>query len=272
MTRRIASIAVVGIAAMALAGCAAPSVTPAAPTPGPSAAEPSLTPPPGAPSRGPVPSTLPAASALPPIPAAPLVCQGLTDPFPADLLRLPPGADTAGDPASVALRRYVRVEAPPESRMPATGWREIFRVPAGVTFVAPADDGWRVVVMAPGGDDRWDFSEGGSCNLQIQLPDGMGFASWRLDPAFPVDRTSTSVHVLATETACANGKPPVGRVKPATVLENDAAVTIVLTVANVPGGADCPGNPEFPQEVTLGRPLGDRELFDGSSFPPAARP
>lgn len=43
---------------------------------------------------------------------------------------------------------------------------------------------------------------------------------------------------------------------------------LLITVANVPGGADCPGNPTFPITITLPSPLGDRGLFDGSVVPP----
>jgi hypothetical protein len=60
-------------------------------------------------------------------------------------------------------------------------------------------------------------------------------------------------------------------VLPPVLLERDDAVTIVLLVRSIPGGADCPGNPEFSQSVELTAPLGDRPLLDGGTVPPAAR-
>ena len=48
-------------------------------------------------------------------------------------------------------------------------------------------------------------------------------------------------------------------------------VTIALLVRSVPGGADCPGNPEFPIDVGIGERLGSRALFGGSTTPPSPR-
>jgi hypothetical protein len=200
-----------------------------------------------------------------------LICGNNPPTFPAGALRQPATAELAADPASIALRRYVTIEAPPEMRMPRSGWREVDRAPGRVTFVAPAADGWRIATMASG-PDGWMFDEGGHCDLHVQLPDGVAFATWRLDPAHPSDAASTEIRVLGTEQACANGKPPEGRVLAPVVLSTDEAVTITLAVRTVPGGADCPGNPEFPVSVTLDEPLGARTLYDGSSFPPAPRP
>ncbi len=269
-TARLAGVAMV--AAAALAACAStPSPVPTGS--GPTAApDPQLTLPPNGSSASPAPSLgLPEESALPPGLAGMLTCGDIAPTFPAEALRQPATAELAADPASIALRRYVTVEAPPEMQMPRSGWREVARSPTAVTFVAPIADGWRVATMAPG-PDGWAFSEGGECHLRVTLPDGVSFATWRLDPAHPSDASSTEIRVLGTEQACANGKPPEGRVLAPVLLATDEAVTITLIVRQVPGGADCPGNPEFPFSVTLDEPLGARHLFDGSTFPPAPRP
>jgi hypothetical protein len=144
------------------------------------------------------------------------------------------------------------------------------RSATSVTWIARGVDTWWIATFQPVGD-AWMFSEGGECHLQIALPDGVGFASWRLDPDHRPAPDATTVHVLGTEISCAGGKAPVGRLLPPMVLPTDQAVTIALLVRQVPGGADCPGNPEFPQDVELAAPLGVRPLFDGSTVPPTAR-
>jgi hypothetical protein len=272
-TARGVVVAAVAVAAL-LAGCGSNALTPPTrtPTAGPASSPvPDLTLPPDGSSASPGPSLgLPEASALPPGLDGLLACNNDPLTFSADALRQPPTAELRADAASIGLRHYVTVEAPPEMRMPRSGWREVARTDTSVTFIAPADDGWRVATMAPEGAG-WTFSEGGNCDLKVQLPEGVSFASWRLDPAHPTNASSAEVRVLGTEMACANGDAPNGRVLAPVILSTDEAVTIALVVRTVPGGADCPGNPEFPFSITLDEPLGTRKLFDGSSFPPAPR-
>jgi len=47
-------------------------------------------------------------------------------------------------------------------------------------------------------------------------------------------------------------------------------VTIIVLVAPVEGGAECPGNPWHPITVTLEAPLGSRQLLDGHQYPRAS--
>jgi hypothetical protein len=265
-----ATIAVAGL--VSACGSNAPTPPTAPPTGSVSSPGPELTLPPDGSSASPGPSLgLPAESELPPGPSGRLACVNLGVTFPAEALRRPATAEAAADPASIGLRKYVTVEAPPEMSMPRSGWREVARSPASVSFVAPAEDGgWRIATMTPAGSE-WTFSEGGNCDLQVQLPEDLSFATWRLDPAHPTNAASTEVRVLGTEGACANGKPPDGRILAPVVVSTAEAVTIALVVRHVPGGADCPANPEFPFSVTLDEPLGTRTLFDGSSFPPQPR-
>ena len=243
-----------------------PSVRPADLSPAPD-----LTLPPNGGPISPAPSLgLPEPSAMPPGLSGVLACGNDPLTFSADALRQPPTAEQALEPAAAALRRYVTVEAPPEMRMPLSGWRMVVRSPTSITYVAPTADSWRIVTMAADANG-WAFFEGGNCDLQVRLPDGVGFATWRLDPATPPVPEATTIRILGTENACANGRAPVGRVLAPVVLARDDAVTIVVLVRHLPGGADCQGNPEFPQAVELTAPLGDRPLFDGSTVPPTAR-
>ena len=62
-----------------------------------------------------------------------------------------------------------------------------------------------------------------------------------------------------------------GRLMAPIVLAGPEGVTIAIAARTRPGGQDCPANPAAPVTVELGEPLGDRALFDGSSFPAEPR-
>jgi len=190
--------------------------------------------------------------------------------FPAAALDRPGGQERGSAPEQAALR--VHLESPDvfQTGWPTTGWWAVDGVPGRVTDLAPGNGTWWVATFVRRAD-IWEFREGGECPLQVALPHGVGFASWRLDLAATPTPDATTIRILGTEAACANGKAPVGRVLAPVVLARDDALTIVLLVRGVPGGADCPSNPEFSQVVELAAPLGDRPLFDGSTVPPTAR-
>ncbi len=273
--RRSALTAAAALVAAAIGACAA---TPSPPrsgnvSPARSIEEPSLTPPPGGPSAPASSDTVPVASVDAPALAGPdLSCGDPGSAFPAAILGRPPNAELGAGPAADALRRYVREPDVVEQGWPNQGWRVVESSPTRVTYLANGgpSSSWWIATFEPQ-DQQWLFWEGGACHLQIDLPDGVSFASWRIDPANPPTPDATTIHVLGTEQACANGDPPIGRVLAPIVLPTDKAVTIALVVKHVPGGADCPGNPEFRQEVSLPTPLGTRQLFDGGTVPPAPR-
>lgn len=88
-----------------------------------------------------------------------------------------------------------------------------------------------------------------------------GPATWRVDPARPPMAGATSVAVLLTESACASGRSPAGRVLPPEVDYRADRIVISLSVRSWPG--DCPSNPEYRLVVELNEPVGDRLLADG---------
>ena len=263
------ALVVGALLALVAAGCAE---TPPTAVSAPAATASTATEPPPTPPAGGV-SAPPSASASPV--AAPslqgsLACDGTDLDFPADVLGREANAELAPGPAAAALRAMVPTEAGQQLGLPARGWRLVTSSPTEAVFLAPTAGGW-VYASTSIQDGTWQFWEGGACDLQVQLPEGVGFASWRVDPAHPLDPKQRSVAVLAQELACASGKPPVGRVLQPIVLETTTAVTIAIAVRHAPGGQDCQSTPEFPVEVTLGDELGSRALFDGSSVPPARR-
>lgn len=184
------------------------------------------------------------------------------------LLAQPGRAENEDDAAAAALRAYVASDGDPG--LPSTGWTRVAQLADYVQFVAPGrfETGWAILAFALR-DGRWEMAVAGQCRLGPAVPDRVSIAEWRLDPAFPdpalADRT---IHVLINERACASGQTPEGRVLPPTVVVGADRITITILVRHVPGGADCPGNPDFAMPVDLPAPLGDRPLFDGGVFPP----
>jgi hypothetical protein len=197
-----------------------------------------------------------------------LTC-GLDETYPTAALDRPAGDELGLDPAAAGLRKWITGRNATGQDVPTQGWRIVAREPGLVTYLADAGDHWEVVVMKAGALDTWEFWEGGDCQLSVALPNGIGFASWRLDPARLPGPKTQSVSLLGTELACASGKPPGARVRPPIVAETHDSVVIGLLVT-IKGG-DCPGNPEFPVRVPLSAALGTRTLYDGSTFPPARR-
>lgn len=112
---------------------------------------------------------------------------------------------------------------------------------------------------------RWTGgSSGGPCPLETTLPEGLGRVEWRLDPAGGgLGPATTSVAVLATERDCASGRPMGDRLLDPEIVMTDTQVLITFAVQPLPGGQNCPSNPEQAVLVELPEPLGERELVDG---------
>jgi hypothetical protein len=92
----------------------------------------------------------------------------------------------------------------------------------------------------------------------------VGPAQWWVDPdALPLDPSSTVIRAVLRERDCASGQSPEGRVLPPVIEYGEAEVVITFEVGRREGDQDCQGNPEFPIEIELSEPLGDRAVVDG---------
>ena len=276
---RRARLAIAAIALIA-SGCAVITPTPPSASPTSGAASPTS----GA--ASPIPPTLvptasrpattapsPTSSAVAPDLAGRLVCGGGTGiSFSADVLDEPAAAELAPTVQAQALHAFVMTPDAAQEGYPDRGWRLVSSDPARVAYVAPGRDGWYFVSVEDVPDlGGWQAWEHGACDLQVEPPEGIGFATWELDPANPPQPDATSLTVLGTERACSSDRPMTGRLLAPIVLYAPEAVTIALLVRERPGGQDCPGNRPERVVVVLSEPLGNRELFDGSSYPAQRR-
>jgi hypothetical protein len=115
--------------------------------------------------------------------------------------------------------------------------------------------------------DRQNVSIAGVNDPEAEIEGRVGPASWWVDPgAGPLDPASTTIPALIRERDCASGQSPEGRVAGPVVFASADAFLVNIWVRIAPG--DCPSNPEFPIEISLPEPLGERQLLDGSEIPP----
>ncbi len=120
-------------------------------------------------------------------------------------------------------------------------------------------------------DGRWRPVGWGRCGIVIR-PDGFGVAIFTLDPKNAPDPAESTLHILATERACASGQAPVDRQVLPVVVETEETVEITVLVEPVSGAVTCQGNPDFPLTVKLAQPLGGRVIRDTAYYPASDQP
>jgi hypothetical protein len=121
-------------------------------------------------------------------------------------------------------------------------------------------------------DDGWHLSGWGGCRPVVEAPGYGPAARLVLDPEVEPSPDSDQLAVWINEASCASGMAPVDRAVIPVVVDDDDRVVITVLVEPVEGGADCQGNPWHPITITLDQPLGERQVFDGSTVPPERRP
>ncbi len=192
--------------------------------------------------------------------------------FPPSALDAPTGAEIETDPAASALRAFVAGPDAPTNWDPAPGWRRVLQTPRAAVFLGKSLSSnsplFVVFSLSPFG---WVLDAAGACQLRVVLPEGLGPATWEVDPASPITSASTSVRVLAREIACSGGTDPSERMAAPVVIVDQDRVTMTLVARILPGDHDCPGNPIVGVRVGLPESIGERHLYDGSVFPPEER-
>lgn len=125
-----------------------------------------------------------------------------------------------------------------------------------VVAMGQLGEGW-----APG----WHVVQWSPCTPRLVL-DGLGAAELWLDGE--PDPAATTLQLLAVEQGCASGRTAEDRIEIVDVVEQPDAVTVILGVRSIPGGAECPSNPPTAVKVPLTTRLGDRPVLDGTELPP----
>jgi hypothetical protein len=186
--------------------------------------------------------------------------------FPAELLLDAGHAEMAADSSGLALREILN--GPDGAGLPSTGWHRVIDTANSALFVAPDGLDWSMVLLTATANG-WFMDLSGGCSLGPALLEGIGRASWWLDPAAGIpaaDATSVSAFVL--EEACASGKSAAGRVLPPVIVSSDTAISVMFGIRKRPGGQDCPGNSPLAIRIDLGAAIAGRALLDAGEFPP----
>ena len=180
-----------------------------------------------------------------------------------------PGAEQADHPAAEALRQLLKGDSPPSR----PGWRVVVLSDIHALFLLPGlpvegVDYWSAEFETRGG--AWTYVRSGQCELRPVF-EGIVAASWDLAPGEKLRADTTTLNVLVTERSCSSGRTPEGRIVPAAVIYEPDSVTLIFGVKPLPGAQTCQGAPPAAVSLELREELGNRELFDGSVFPPEAK-
>lgn len=239
-----------------------PSATPADARPSPAPTE-------GSPVSSPSPE--PVSLVAPPeltLEDVPLKC-GTPLVFGVEALNGPRGAEQADHPLAARLREMLADGSLPNR----SGWVLVVLERDAALFLVPAAPGndpdfWNAEFDLV--DGSWEPHRFGQCDIQPAF-EGSEAATWELVPGEEPDSDSMSFDVMVTEQACASGASPEGRIiGPGIVLTEDAVI-VILGTRQPPGPQTCEPGPSARIRVELPEPLGDRQLFDGSTFPPEPR-
>jgi len=173
-----------------------------------------------------------------------------------------PGAEFA------ALREDLEIYVDIYGDLSGLPWTLAEKDAFGATFLARQGDRWLEAPVFAGKED-WIPGTIDDCIPREFGPEDYGEAEWRLDPNFPEPTSeSIEIHVLVTESACAGGKPPYGRVTPPLVSYSANNLDMTIGVRHGGGLATCPSNPSLPVTIVLPEPIGDRALEGGSPAVP----
>lgn len=114
----------------------------------------------------------------------------------------------------------------------------------------------------------WVWQGHGDCHLAPVLDDASSWVVVSHPTAGSVDRKTSTPTVGVTERACTGARDPSAYLHEPYVVETDEAVTVYWTTESPEGYSTCQGNPPTDRTLELAAPLGDRDLLDGSVYPP----
>ena len=194
-----------------------------------------------------------------------LVGCGGSPSFPAAVFDDPNYPDAPAGPERDALPETTKVF---DFGVDATApWRLAYQGPEGVMYVTQHGSGW-ISAFVHQVNGKWMPGGMGNCQPMTALPDGLGGASWALDPAYPRPKPNASeLHIIVYEFACADAEPAVGRIAPPVVTYTDDTLTMAIGVTAKAGNATCEGPAPTPATVLLPQPLGHRTLLHGIYHP-----
>ncbi len=177
-----------------------------------------------------------------------------------------PSAERGKGAPEAALRDFVATA----DGVPKRGWRLLVKTDDRAEFVHGRLDGNLIWLGLDLRSYTWIGSGPQRCEPR-SFREGNPAQQWFLYPGLPAPEPSTkSVVVAIHELACAGGRDPVRNLeRPYYVRYGKRAIVVAFWTKPLGDGIhSCPANPIGRFELKLPGPLGDRKLFDGSTYPP----
>lgn len=153
--------------------------------------------------------------------------------------------------------------------VPKRGWRPLARTSERAEFVhGRLDEGllWLGLDL-----DSYRWIGGGPLECEPRsFRNGNPAQPWFFDLDAPApDPSAESVTVAIHEQACTGGRNPITHLeRPVYTRYGKRAIVVIFWTERLEGPHSCPGNPIGRLELKLPGPVGDRKLFDGSTYPP----
>jgi hypothetical protein len=121
-------------------------------------------------------------------------------------------------------------------------------------------------------DSVWKWTGSGGCKPR-SLRNGIVSSEWRLlDESAGLKPKTRALTIGVQELACTGGADPSARIQVPDLLFSKHRLIIATWITPLPPGIHtCPGNPVAPYKLKLPRPLSNRVLVDGSTYPPKRR-
>lgn len=177
-------------------------------------------------------------------------------------------AERGSGAAETALRRFLA--RPAAAGIPKRHWRLAVKTGDRAEFVRGRLESENLLLwlgFAKRGD-RW-VSQGPLECVPSTFRKGNPAIQWTLHPDFPAPSPSDeSIVVAIHEQACTGGRNPVRHLERPYVRYDKKAVLVIFWVERLEGAHTCPSNPIGQFRLQLPGPLGNRQLFDGETYPP----
>lgn len=198
-------------------------------------------------------------------------------PFTIDAFDRARNAETGTSSEAAALRNYLASD-PKAAGLPQSGWFELTRARVDANDYVRFGNGsltsFRnlLFVRVAGGAWRPHPTFAQQCVLRKLFSDGRASTPWNIVPRrLPIKRTTRSIWVQMTESACASGKPADGRASVPEIEYGPTQITLTARIEASRGTQTCQNNPPTYVKVNLTQRIGSRALVDGGSVPANSR-
>ena len=194
-----------------------------------------------------------------------------TAPFdPISVFSGPTNAERGGGRPERSLRRRIAESQTWFPPFPRHHWRQLTRSPRYVAYAHGRLPSVEVLTLHKSRKGRWKLSTySGGCEPTSVLGGPEEVVDWDLAADQELGPATTEVSIDLGSGPCASGMSQNERAIAPVFFELEGKLMMVMRLRPLPpGGYTCEGIIDPPLTVTLPAPLGDRQVYDGSVYPP----